>query len=167
MMETPRFALPLLEPGQAQKEMVHNEAFAAIDLALHPVAEAIGANAAPETPEVGQCWILGDAPAGPWSGHPHALAGWTAGGWRFAAAREGMAVFVRAGEAFALYADGAWRLGELRGKVFVQGLQVVGERQPPIAEPTGGETVDEPARAAIKAVLDALRVHGLIDPDQL
>lgn len=35
-LPTPRLALPLLQPGQAQKEMYHNEALARLDLAVQP-----------------------------------------------------------------------------------------------------------------------------------
>ena len=39
MSTTVRFALPLIAPGQAQKEAYHNEALAAIDAALHACVE--------------------------------------------------------------------------------------------------------------------------------
>jgi hypothetical protein len=39
MSTTARFALPLIAPGQAQKEVYHNEALTAVDAALHACIE--------------------------------------------------------------------------------------------------------------------------------
>jgi hypothetical protein len=47
--------------------------------------------------------------------------------------------------------------------LLVEGLQVVGPRLPAPAVPTGGSVVDAEARAAIAAVIVALRSHGLTD----
>ena len=81
MVETSaRLALPLLVPGQAQKEMFHNEALATIDLALQASVAAVGTEAPPAAPSPGQCWIVGPRPTGDWAGQAGALAGWTAGG---------------------------------------------------------------------------------------
>ena len=41
MTKTARWALPLLEAGQAQKEMGHNEALAAIDLLMTTAVLAV------------------------------------------------------------------------------------------------------------------------------
>ena len=51
--QTDRFALPLLQPGQAQKEMFHNEALAALDLLIQPAVEAVGVNTPPTAPRIG------------------------------------------------------------------------------------------------------------------
>jgi hypothetical protein len=40
----------------------------------------------------------------------------------------------------------------------------VGPRQPGIAPPAGGATLDVEARSAIAAILAALTAHGLIEP---
>ena len=162
MTDTPRLALPLLEPGQAQKEMTHNEALARLDLLVHGRLVAFGVDLPPASPAPGECWVIGDAPAGVWSGHAHAVAGWTAGGWRFVAPQEGMRLWMGAETGFALFRGGAWHLGEAFGKVFVEGHQVVGSPVDAIAEPSGGMTVDAEARTAIVSVLNALRAHGLL-----
>lgn len=51
---TPRLALPMLQPGQAQKEMFHNEALALLDLATQAVVEAVGVDAPPGDPVPGR-----------------------------------------------------------------------------------------------------------------
>ena len=42
-------------------------------------------------------------------------------------------------------------------------VQIIGAQQPAISDASGGGTTDAEARAAINALLAALRVHGLID----
>lgn len=162
---TARLAMPLLQPGQAQKELYHNEALALLDIAVQPAVEAVGIDTPPAEPALGQCWIVGPAPVGAWAGRAAALAGWTSGGWRFVAARDGLSAWSRA-DAQPVRFDGAgWRIGELRGAALViGGVQVVGARGSAITEPVGGTTIDAEGRAAISAILNALRTHGLIAP---
>lgn len=164
---SPRLGLPMLAAGQAQKEMTHNEALLLLDVLVGGAVVAVDAVQPPQAPESGECWILGSQPVGPWQDHANAVAAWTPGGWRFVAPRDGMRLWVDANRGFALFRDGEWHLGEAHGKVFVEGRQVVGKRLPAVAEPAGGMVVDGPARVAIVAVLEALRVHGLIASDQL
>src|SRR3546814_18262631 len=64
MTATTRLALPYLVPGQAQKETTHNEALIRLDLAVKASALSIGLNISPQTPEPGQCWIVGTSPTG-------------------------------------------------------------------------------------------------------
>lgn len=158
-----RLGLPLLQSGQTQKEMFHNEALTLLDFAVQPVVEAVGLNTPPASPVAGACWIIGTAPTGAWTGQAGALAGWTSGGWRYVAAREGMAAWSRADGAFARFSGGAWVVGTISGtRLVLGGDSVVGPRQPAIANPGGGTTIDVEARAALKQVLGALRSHGLI-----
>lgn len=164
---TPRLGLPMLRAGQAQKEMTHNEALLLLDALVGGAVMAAGLDHPPSSPESGQCWILGAAPEGAWQGNAYAVAAWTAGGWRFLAPREGMRLWAGAGRGFMLFRSGEWHFGEAHGKLFVEGIQVVGKRVPGVAEPEGGMVVDGQARAAIVAVLEALRMHGLIASDQL
>jgi hypothetical protein len=160
---TDRFALPLLAAGQAQKEMYHNEALARLDLLLHAAAEAVGVDAPPAEPAPGQCWVVGASPSGDWLGHAGEIAGWTAGGWRFVVPREGTRLWSADGIGFVIFRGGSWHVGEAHGRLLVAGQQVVGPREAAIAEPVGGTVVDAQARAAISAVLAALRAHGLIE----
>lgn len=162
-MHTPRLALPLLQPGQAQKEMLVNEAIALLDIAVQGAVVAVAIDAPPVAPDPGDCWIVGSDPGGDWAGHAHEIAGWTRSGWFFVQPREGTQIWIGSIASVARFTAGAWRLGELHGKLFVEGDQVVGPREAAIAEPSGGSTVDAEARTAIASVLDALRAHGLIE----
>lgn len=162
-LATPRLALPLLAAGQAQKEMYHNEALALIDLVLCGAAVATDVEVPPEAPELGASWILGDAPEAEWAGYARHLAGWTEGGWRFVAPREGMRIWLSETAGFALFTEGEWQAGRAHGRLLVDGQQIIGPRGAAITEPTGGTVVDAEARAAILAMLEVMRVHGLIE----
>lgn len=158
-----RLGMPWLQAGQAQKEVTHNEALALVDLALAAAVEAVGAETPPFEPEEGQAWILGTNPSGAWAGRGEALAGWTGGGWRFVTPFEGLSAWIVAEKLPARFTGGAWVVGEARAsRLLVDGLQVVGPRRPAITAPSGGATVDGEARAALSAMLEALRAHGLI-----
>jgi hypothetical protein len=139
-----RFALPYLQPGQAQKEFFHNEALTTIDALLHPVAQTIGDNIPPSTPAIGQCWIIGPSPTGAWTGHGDAIAYWSEGGWRFIAPTPGMMIWLATDGVWAREEAGAWAVSAA------------------IPDPAGGTIVDIEARAAINALLAAVRSHGLI-----
>ena len=160
---TARLALPLLQAGQAQKEMTHNEALARLDLAVQAVVVTMGLNDPPVDPAVGDCWIVGPAPTGAWVGEAGALAGWTADGWRFVAAAEGMTVWIADRAVAARYVGGGWVAGDLAGEqVSIEGVKVVGAQAAAIADPAGGTTIDAEARTTIGAILSILRGHGLI-----
>jgi hypothetical protein len=81
----------------------------------------------------------------------------------FARSTDGMSLFVKSIAAQADYHSGAWEIGTLRGtSVVIAGQQVVGSRLSAIASPAAGATVDSGARSTIDQILNALRVHGLI-----
>lgn len=160
---TSRLALPLLQPGQAQKELYHNEALALLDLAVQAAVVSIGLTTPPGVPEPGQCWIVGDGASGAWSGADRALAGWTAGGWRFLIPADGMTVWSVADGCWARFDGVGWVIGDLPcRRVVVGGDQVLGARQSAITFGADGAVVDAEARAAIMAILAAMRGHGLI-----
>lgn len=159
---TTRHGLPLLQAGQAQKEVTHNEALVLLDLLAHPVVEGVLA-APPASPTPGQGWIIGAGATSAWAGREGAVACWTPGGWRFLAAQAGMMVWQKADGSPAWFDGDTWRTdGWPTNGLLVDGQKVVGTRGSAIATPAGGTTVDGEARAAIGQILAALRTHGLI-----
>lgn len=162
---TPRFGLPLLAAGQAGKELTHNEALALLDLLVQPMVQAMGTVTPPADPAVGQCWIVGIGATGAWAGQGARMAGWTGGGWRFLEPFEGMEVWDVSQAIPIAYRGGVWQEGDVAARrLTIAGEQVVGAREPAIADPVGGATVDDRARATLAAILVALRHHGLIAP---
>lgn len=143
MTTTPRLGLPLIEPGQAQKELFHNESLLLLDAAVQTTVAGVGSDAPPPAPTPGDCWVTGAAPVGAWAGHRDELAMWTVGGWRFLPPREGMAAWDRATGCLWRYRTGMWLCGNT------------------ILPPSGGATVDEDARQVLAAVIEVLRGHGL------
>lgn len=159
-----RLGLPMLAAGQAQKEITHNEALALLDTALCAAVDGVGADVPPADPAEGMAWIVGNAPTGAWTGRAKALAGWTAGGWRFVPATEGMTAWVKGRGVEARFRAGAWVVGQVTAvSLVVDGLPVVGARRPAIAAPAGGAAADDEARRAVTAILETLRSHGLIE----
>ncbi|MET0251386.1 MAG: DUF2793 domain-containing protein [Novosphingobium sp.] len=139
---TPRFALPLLFAGQAQKEFFVNEAMLKSDLLLHCVIEG-EVDAPPINPVPGQAWLVGSAPQGDFAGHDGEIAGRTEAGWRFVEPRDGLHVFDRASGSFRLYA-GSWR------------------RPAAPVMPTGGAVIDAEARGALASLLQKLIQAGVL-----
>ena len=161
---TPRFGLPFILPGQAQKELFHNEALTRIDVALHPAVEGPPLADPPADPEAGRCWIVASPGTGEWTGRDFMLAAWSEGGWRFLAPSPGMAAWNKAAALPVLWDGSQWRDGALVcAAVTINGVQVVGPRQPGVPSPSGGTIIDEEARAAINALTAALMSHGLIE----
>lgn len=139
---TPRFGMPLLFAGQAQKETYVNEAHAIADALLHCAIEGIQA-APPATPIDGQAWLVGSPATGAWAGREGSIASRHGGNWLFSAPRDGMRIFDRDLGQDRRYA-GTW-------------MQAVAP-----VEPSGGTTVDAAARAAIHDIIVALRTAGIL-----
>ena len=163
MTDTARFALPLLSTGQAQKEVTHNEAVQALESMIQPLVEGGPTNAPPASSDIGSQYLVGQSPSGAWVERAGAIATWTSGGWRFVTPIEGLTACDRAAGHSWRYLSGNWQPGIMDAlEVRVAGQKVVGERRNAIANPVGGATADLEARAAINAILDALRGHGLL-----
>jgi hypothetical protein len=160
---TPRLALPFISPGQAQKELMHNEALQRLDVLVAAAVVELPRSSPPAAPDVGDCYIIADGATGDWAGQDGCLAAYSSGGWRTVAPLEGMVVYVRSHGVFASYREIGWSVGATYcSSVVVDGRQVLGAAGPPIAAPAGGVTADTEARASIVQILAVMRAHGII-----
>lgn len=163
MESTERLGLPLLAPGQAQKELIHNEALQLLEALVAGAVEEPARNAPPPAPVPGSCYLVGNAPTGAWSQYAGHLAASTSGGWRFVPPAPGMTALVKSSGLTVSYVGSAWETGSIRAqRVLIDGLQVLGARTAAVADPVGGALVDAEARSALIQILSALRLHGLI-----
>ncbi len=138
---SPRLKLPLLVPGQGQKDITHNEAIMLLDALIQPSVIAAAA-VPPAQPEMGECWLVAEDSLEEWAGHDNMLALWTQGGWRFVDPGEGARIWMR---------DTQCHLRR-QGNHWVRELAIVANALP-IEVPTGGTVIDVEARHAISALL--------------
>jgi hypothetical protein len=138
---TPRFALPLLFAGQAQKEFYLNEAHALADALLHAACEGETAEP-PVSPAEGEAWLVASGASGEWTGQDGKVASYQAGNWLFAAPNDGMRLFDRATGQMLLH-RGSW------------------VRAAAPSSPVGGAVIDVEARAAIADLIAALADAGV------
>jgi hypothetical protein len=163
MEATERLSLPFIVPGQAQKELAHNEALLRLDAIVAAAVEEEARDDPPPSPTAGATYLIGEAPTGEWAGRADHLAAFSSGGWRYIAPVVGLSIFVKTSGAIAIYQSSGWELGTLRGsRLEIGGKQVVGTQTASITAPSGGGTVDLEARSSISQILTALRQHGLI-----
>ena len=78
-VRTPRHSLPLLYPGQAQKEVFVNEALARLDALAQPVITST-LSAPPATHAAGDTFLVADPASAEWTGQEGSLRIWR-GGW--------------------------------------------------------------------------------------
>lgn len=142
-MPTTRYGLPLLVPGQLQKDVTHNEALTLIDALIDPVLEGWGIDLPPATALPGQCWGVGPAPSGEWTGQPGALAVATAGGWRLIAVPDGFAARSAGDGGLVVKSPTGWSV------------------VPVVPTPSGGSVVDQECRAALATLLGSLAAVGI------
>jgi len=138
---SPRFGLPMLFAGQAQKEFFVNEAHALVDALLHGAIEGV-APVPPATPVEGTSWLVDSAPSGAWAGQAGRIASRQGGNWLFTTPRDGMRLLNRTNGQDMRF-SGGWQSPARPG------------------EPTGGTTVDSEARVAIGQLLAALCAAGI------
>lgn len=151
MSITQRLGLPLLIPGQGQKDVTHNEALLALDVLVQPAVASAKLAAAPSARAEGESWIVPAGAAGDWEGMDHAIASWTAGGWRFLTPGEGYVVWVIDDQKFRCWRAGGWR-------------QMVAIFDPlsELVLPSSGTVIDAEVRNTLAALISGLQDVGLI-----
>lgn len=83
MSKTKRLNLPLINSGQAQKEITHNEALSLLDALVSPVVQEVGVNAPPLNTQDGELYIIGGQPEGKFTKHAGKIAAKLGSSWRF------------------------------------------------------------------------------------
>ncbi len=139
---TPRFALPLLYAGQAQKEIFVNESLSIADALLHCAVES-ETPTPPAAPGDGQAWLVATGATGIWTGKGGMLACRQGGQWIYFVPQEGMRVVNKTSAQDMRRIGGAWRAPAAQ------------------AIPTGGGTIDAEARSAITGLIQKLRDAGI------
>ena len=139
---TPRFGLPLLFTGQAQKEVSVNEAHALTDALLFCAIEGT-APTPPTSPTDGTAWLVAAGASGEWAAQDGAIACRQGGNWLFTSPVYGMRVLDRSND---------------QTRIFLGSWSAPAE---PV-EPLGGSVVDAGARAAILELVAALRAATIL-----
>lgn len=139
---TPVVGLPLLVPGQAQKEFFLNQALSILD-ALQPQAVAASQSVPPSAVEDSACFRVTSPAVQEWAGHENSIAVGIGGDWHFVAPCEGMQVFdCEAGQWLVFRSE--WR----------------GAAAPVL--PASGSIIDTEARTALTQLIEALRDLGIL-----
>lgn len=123
---SPRLALPMILPAQAQKHVTHNEALVLLDTLTQLVLEGVGAETPPGGPVEGETWALGPLPTGDWDGQSGKIAAFQNGGWMFIAPQEGWRGWDRGTGEYRVYTGGLWAVQSGGGAVSFENLSGVG-----------------------------------------
>jgi hypothetical protein len=118
MTETANLGLPLLEAGQAQKHVTHNEALAALDAIVMLSVADRDHNAPPAEPEEGARYLVKSAGSGGFAGKDDQIAHFTGGAFVFYPPRAGWLAYIEAESQFAVFDGEGWSefgVGDLQG----------------------------------------------------
>lgn len=107
---SPRLALPLIQPAQAQKHVTHNEAIELLDMFVQLTVVAFGATTPPPSPVEGEAWALGASPNGEWANQPSTIASFRSGGWLFVTPQVGWQAYGATEGEVRVYSGADWVL---------------------------------------------------------
>lgn len=102
-------SLPLIQGGQAQKHITHNEALRRLDALVQPVALDMDLTAPPALSDEGDRHIIAPGPSGEWAGKGGKIAVREGQAWAFIAPAEGWQVYVIALGAVATFDGSIWQ----------------------------------------------------------
>ncbi|KAA8606237.1 DUF2793 domain-containing protein [Salipiger aestuarii] len=105
---TPRLGLPCIQPSQAQKHVIHNEALTQLDTLVQMRVESFGAVTPPTAPDAGETHALGTGATDAWAGHDGQLATWDGGAWTFLVPLDGWCAWGLAEGELRSWTGSAW-----------------------------------------------------------
>jgi hypothetical protein len=108
MSQSARLQLPYILTQQAQKEVTHNAALNLLDAFTRPVVQEKDKNSPPPSPTAGECYLVGDSPAGDFTGHANKIAAYTENGWIFAEPFKWLDVVNEADDTRYIYDGSGW-----------------------------------------------------------
>ena len=111
MTDTAQFALPLLQPSQAQKHVTVNEALLRLDAMAELVLQSRSLGTPPGQPGEGAAYGLPASPSGAWEGQGGRVALFLNGGWVFIPPRRGWRAWIADEDVSALHDGVSWRGG--------------------------------------------------------
>uniref|UniRef100_Q07QB5 DUF2793 domain-containing protein n=1 Tax=Rhodopseudomonas palustris (strain BisA53) TaxID=316055 RepID=Q07QB5_RHOP5 len=109
MTDTANLGLPLIDAGQAQKHVTHNEALRILDAAIQIAVEDRNRTVPPPSPAEGQRHVVAAAATGAWAGHGEAIAMFQGGAWDFLTPRAGWCLWSIADDAMCVFDGTQWR----------------------------------------------------------
>jgi hypothetical protein len=107
-MPTPRFGLPFIAQGQAQKEVTHNDALIQLDALVDLFILDRNLAAPPGSPVDGDTYLVAASPTGAWAGQAGKLAYSVDGAWRFYSPLKGLIAYVADEQAILIYTGSSW-----------------------------------------------------------
>lgn len=163
MPNTPRLGFPLIASGQTQKDVTHNEAILALDrlVALGVVSRTV--SSPPGSAQIGSIYIVPVSGEASWGQPPGTMMQWQGSGWHGVAARAGQLALLVDEGIMLVFREGWQSLWPVKG-LEVAGRAVLGAQPTAITLPSGGNTTDTQARAAIAAIVSLLIQQGIASP---
>jgi hypothetical protein len=128
--------------GQAQKEFFVNQALCLLDAVQMRTVKA-SQSVPPALPIDSDCYRVKAPATGAWAGREDRVAVRIAGDWHYVEPVQGMTLFDQAADSMLIYRSG-WKLAVAP------------------ALPAGGSAIDAEARAALGAVIQALKEVGIL-----
>lgn len=106
--QSPRLALPFIQPSQAQKHVTHNEALLTLDTVTQLAIDGFDTVTPPGSPIDGEVHWIGAAATGSWVGKDGYLATYHDTAWHFSIAQEGWRAWDKPGDQLRAYTGGVW-----------------------------------------------------------
>jgi len=109
MTDTAHLGLPLIDAGQAQKHVTHNEALRILDAAIQIAVQDLSRSTPPASPVEGERHVVAAGASGAWAGRAGAIASFQDGAWAFLTPKTGWCVWSVADDAMVVFDGAAWR----------------------------------------------------------